>query len=113
MKDKENTTTLTRKKKDILVFSEKTKHLFSKEDIQLAESIKNRMPTSKKYLSTQKEAVISSVKKLYKKHPETPLKNVLIHILQTMPDFLTAENLLKVVGYIFCLRQIINKRISI
>ena len=58
------------------------------------------MPTNKKYLESQKRIIIKGTKEIFKNNPETPLKQVIIERLKPMPDFLTAENLLKVVGYI-------------
>lgn len=85
---------------NITIYSEKTKHLFSKEDQYLFENFDKKMPKSSKYFKRQKELVIKGTKEIFKKNPEKPLKLVIIEKLAPMPDFLTAENLLKVVGYI-------------
>ncbi len=84
----------------ITIYSEETKHLFSKEDQYLFENFDKKMPTFSKYFKWQKEGVIKKTKKIYAENSALPPKKVIIEILSTLPDFLTAENLLKVVGYI-------------
>lgn len=84
----------------ITIYSEATKHLFSKSDQNLFETLPYKMPTNTKYLESQKRMVIKGTKEIFKNRPETPLKQVIIEKLKPMPDFLTAENLLKVIGYI-------------
>jgi len=86
--------------KDLVIYSDKTKHLFSKSDQKIFETFPNKMPTSVKYLDSQKSMVIKKTNKIYTENSSLPLKIVIIQILSTLPDFLTAENLLKVVGYI-------------
>ena len=89
-----------KEKTNITIYSEKTKHLFSKEDQQLFENFDKKMPTFSKYFKWQKESIIKKTKKIYTENAALSLKKVIIQILSTLPDFLTAENLLKVVGYI-------------
>lgn len=85
---------------NLTIYSEETKHLFSKEDQYLFENFDKKMPKFSKYFKWQKEGVIKKTNKLYAENSVLPLKRVIIEILATLPDFLTAENLLKVVGYI-------------
>jgi len=87
-------------KNNIRVYSLKTKHLFSKEDQELFENFDKKMPKFSKYLKVQKESVIKKTNKIYAENSSLPLKIVIIQILSTLPDFLTGENLIKVVGYI-------------
>lgn len=87
-------------KTNTTIYSKETKHLFSKEDQQLFENFDKKMPTFSKYFKWQKERVVKQTKKIYSENAGFPLKKVIIQILSTLPDFLTGENLLKVVGYI-------------
>lgn len=87
-------------KTETIVYSKATKHLFSKEKQSLFESIQNRIPTQSKYYKAQKDMVIKDVKHLFTKNPDMPIKKVIIKIMTSLPDFLPAENLIKVVGYI-------------
>ena len=100
MKEKIQDVTIPINREELIIYSEATKHLFSKSDQKLFETLPYKMPTNAKYLESQKRLVIKGTKKIFKEHPETPLKQVIIKKLAPMPDFLTAENLLKVVGYI-------------
>lgn len=100
MKEKIQDVTIPINKEELIIYSEATKHLFSKSDQKLFETLPYKMPTNAKYLESQKRLVIKGTKKIFKESPETPLKQVIIKKLAPMPDFLTAENLLKVVSYI-------------
>lgn len=85
---------------DITIYSEETKHLFSKEDQHFFEIITKKMPTNLSYLITQKSSVIKGIQKIFADNPNLPLRQVIIKELTLLPDFLDAENLTKVVGYI-------------
>ncbi|MFK7979065.1 MAG: hypothetical protein AB8G86_03710 [Saprospiraceae bacterium] len=100
MKDIIENKSLSTNSEELVTYSDKTKHLFSKSDQKFFETLPHKMPTSAKYLDSQKRMVIKKTKKIYVKDSSLPLKRVIIEMLSTLPDFLTAENLLKVVGYI-------------
>lgn len=100
MKNKEDNTVATLEKGKITVYSEETKHLFSKEDQGFFENFDKRMPKFSKYFVWQKRKVIEKTKQEYAKKSTTSLRQAIIQVLSTMPDFLPAENLLQVVGYI-------------
>lgn len=87
-------------KTETRIYSKATKHLFSKEKQSLFESIQNKIPTQSKYYKAQKDMIIQDVKHLFTKNPNIPLKKVIIKIMTSLPDFLPADNLVKVVGYI-------------
>ena len=83
-----------------LIYSKDTKQLFSKEKQVLFESISKRIPTQPKYYKAQKDLIVKKTKECFATTPEMPLKKVIIDIMTSLPDFLPADNLLKVVGYI-------------
>lgn len=83
-----------------LIYSKDTKQLFSKEKQALFESISKRVPTQPKYYKAQKDLIIRKTKECFETTPEMPLKKVIIDIMTPLPDFLPADNLIKVVGYI-------------
>ena len=100
MKEDIENKTISTNPKELLIYSDKTKHLFSTSDQKMFETLPNKMPTGVKYLNSQKRMVINKTNKIFTENSNLPLRLVIIEILSTLPDFLTPENLLKVVGYI-------------
>jgi len=91
------------KQKSPEVITKENMHLFSK-DVQdfctLLEQDKNRIFSPKKYLPAQKKMVLKKVQKIHTENSETPLRQVLISVLNDLPDFLPGDNLLLVSGYV-------------
>ena len=85
---------------DMIEYSPTTKHLFPKEAQHFFEVIGKNMPTNTKYFKAQKNHIINKVNNIYKENPSQSVRTVIIQCLSTLPDFLTGENLIKVVTYI-------------
>ena len=64
------------------------------------EKNKNEIHSPKKYYKAQKSVIIENTKSIFSKTPDIPIKKVIIEIMTSLPDFLPAANLIKVVGYI-------------
>jgi len=64
------------------------------------EKNKNKIHAPKKYYKAQKGVIVENTKSIFSKNPDMPIKKVIIKIMTSLPDFLPADNLVKVVGYI-------------
>lgn len=51
-----------------------------------------------KYYKAQKAFINDKVQSLYAQNPDMPFRLVLMNVLETLPDFLPAENLVNVVN---------------
>ncbi len=51
-----------------------------------------------KYYKAQKAFISDKVQSLYTQNPKMPFRLVLMNVLETLPDFLPADNLVNVVG---------------
>lgn len=49
-----------------------------------------------KYFKSQKSTLIVDTKELYEKAPDLPLKKVILTLMEPLPDFLPADNLVEV-----------------
>jgi len=51
-----------------------------------------------KYHKAQKAFITEKVQSLHAQNPDMPFRLVLMNVLETLPDFLPADNLVEVVG---------------
>lgn len=81
--------------------TQKNKHLFSKEMQDFFEVAKDKdILLPKRYFRAQKSMLAKKLTNLYAKQPDLSTRMVLISILQELPDFLPADNLLSITKYL-------------
>ena len=98
----------------ITTVTENNKHLFSKE-IQSAFGFFNSKEKpffSSKYFSAQKTMIQGNVTLLHQTSPDLPIKHVLLQIMETLPDFLPADNLVEVTKIITSQWQKLQQKVA-
>jgi len=63
---------------------------------------------SQKYHKAQKAFITEKVQSLYTQNPDMPFRLVLMNVLETLPDFLPADNLVNVVAHVAAVWQELN-----
>jgi len=61
---------------------------------------KDKIIAPKKYYKAQKSMVIEETQKLFANNPQLSIKEVILQIISSLPDFLPGSNLVKIVKYI-------------
>ena len=74
--------------------------------------LKNQPLFPEKYYSSQKSMLITDTGKLFEKSPNLPLKQMVLKIMETLPDFLPAENLVEVVKIITSTWEELQKKVA-
>jgi len=83
------------------VITKENMHLFSKEIQDFFEKAKDKdILLQKRYFRAQKSMLAKKLTNLYAKQPDLSTRMVLISILQELPDFLPADNLLSITKYL-------------
>ena len=75
---------------------------FSESEVQAFQAwcadSQNTIHTPQKYHKAQKAFITEKVQSLYAQNSDMPFRLVLMNVLETLPDFLPADNLVNVVG---------------
>jgi len=84
---------------------------FSESEVQAFQECADNQYTihaPQKYYKAQKAFITEKVRSLHAENPDMPFRLVLMNVLETLPDFLPADNLMKVVGDVAAVWQELN-----
>ena len=90
-------------------------HLFPKdfqEAFNFLEKNKGEILFKEKYYASQKDFLYLKVKELFEQYPDLPVRQVLLKIMSTLPDFLPAENLVEVTRIITTTWEELSKQVA-
>ena len=85
-------------KEDVLVYSAKTKHLFSKEEMKLFELAEQGKLHSVKFWKIKTEWAIKETRKQFNENPGQSTKSIIVKILEALPEEMPTDKLLHFVS---------------
>ena len=97
--DKNNNSSQSMEEKyGVIEITNENKHLYPelKDELQFLEDNPGKIFFPEKYFKAQKDELQIETKALWEKSPHLPLKQVLLAIMEPLPDFLPADNLVEV-----------------